>query len=118
MVRNRKINGFKFLRQHPILFRYYGEERFFVADFYCKDLNLIVEIDGGVHERQKYYDKIREEILETQKDLYVIRFTNDEVINHKDKILDRLLKYSKDFTHPATLPRVTPPCLQGGAGGG
>jgi len=35
-VRNKQINGYKFLRQHPIYYDYEGRERFFIADFYCR----------------------------------------------------------------------------------
>jgi len=46
-VCNKQIKGYKFLRQHPINYEFEGRERFIIADFYCRELNLIVEIDGG-----------------------------------------------------------------------
>ena len=52
-IRNKQINGIKFLRQHPVFYEYDRRERYFIADFYCKDLHLVIEIDGGIHEQQK-----------------------------------------------------------------
>jgi len=89
-VRNKKFFGFRFLRQHPIFYEYWGKKKFFVADFYCRELKLIVEIDGGIHETQKDYDRIRTEILETQKDLKVLRFKNEEVLSNINGVMKRL----------------------------
>jgi very-short-patch-repair endonuclease len=44
-VRNRKFLGNKFLRQHPIFYDLKGKESFFIADFYCHEKKLIVELD-------------------------------------------------------------------------
>jgi very-short-patch-repair endonuclease len=89
-VKNKQFLGYKFLRQHPIFYEYYDKEKFFIADFYCRDLKLVVEIDGGVHEEQKDYDKIRTEILEAQHDLNVIRYENEEVTQGIIKVLMNL----------------------------
>jgi very-short-patch-repair endonuclease len=56
VIRNRGLDGYKFLRQHPIFFEYEHERRFFVADFYCHACRLVVEIDGGIHAQQQEYD--------------------------------------------------------------
>ncbi|MBN1291400.1 MAG: DUF559 domain-containing protein [Candidatus Latescibacteria bacterium] len=90
-VRNRKIHGCKFLRQHPIRFEIDGKRRFFVADFYCADYKIVVEIDGAIHNRQKDYDKLRTYIIEN-KGLRVIRFKNDDVEHDIDGIIDILTK--------------------------
>jgi very-short-patch-repair endonuclease len=57
IVRNRRLNGHKFLRQHSIRFNYYGKVLFFVADFYSAKLKLVIEIDGKIHENQQEYDQ-------------------------------------------------------------
>lgn len=61
--------GVKFRRQHPLLF--------YVADFYCHQLKLVVEIDGGVHNKEdvKINDEIRQREIE-ELGITVIRFTN------------------------------------------
>jgi very-short-patch-repair endonuclease len=79
-VRNRKINSKKFYRQYPISFEYYGQQRHFIADFYCHECKLVVEIDGGIHEKQKDYDKLRTEII-NKLGMTVIRFKNEDVEN-------------------------------------
>jgi very-short-patch-repair endonuclease len=79
-VRNRKINSKKFYRQYPISFEYYGQQRHFIADFYCHECKLVVEIDGGIHEKQKDYDKLRTEII-NKLGMKVIRFKNEDVEN-------------------------------------
>jgi len=89
--RRRQFMGYKFLRQHPVFYEYYGKRKFFIADFYCHELKLVVEIDGGIHEKQKDYDRLRSEILESQKGLRVIRFNNEEVLKEINK--DTFLQY-------------------------
>jgi very-short-patch-repair endonuclease len=89
IVRKRKIDGFRFYRQLPIEFEMDGYKRFFVADFYCKQRKLIVEIDGGVHERQQEYDEYRTFIIE-QLGMRVVRFTNEEVRFEIKNVVERL----------------------------
>ncbi len=89
-VRNKQFHGLKIRRQHPVFYTLLGKTRFFIADFYCADLNLIIEIDGGIHEKQKYYDTLRSEILATQKQIKIIRFTNDDILKNIDLVLMRL----------------------------
>ena len=88
-VRNKKIDGIRFYRQFPIEFEIDGRKRFFIADFYCKQHKLVVEIDGGIHELQPEYDAYRSLIIE-QLGLRVIRFTNDEVRFESDKVIEKL----------------------------
>ena len=72
IVRDRKISGKKFLRQHPIIYDFYEKPYYFFADFYCAELNLILEVDGGIHEEQSEYDEQRTLILK-EKGLKVLR---------------------------------------------
>jgi very-short-patch-repair endonuclease len=70
LIRNRKIMGLKFRRQQVI--------EGFVVDFYCNDLRLGIEIDGGIHSKQQDYDRLRQEILESES-IRIIRITNEEI---------------------------------------
>jgi very-short-patch-repair endonuclease len=88
-VRNRRFQNMKFNRQHVIAFTYDEERRFFIADFYCAEKKLIVEIDGGVHEMQEEYDMLRDFLLK-ERQCSVIRFSNDEVLNRMYGVLERL----------------------------
>ena len=91
LVRNRKLFGKKFLRQHPIVFKYLGKERFFIADFYCAEKKLVVEIDGKIHENQEEYDALRKVII-NQLGVRVVRVKNEELGNTK-----RIINIIKPF---------------------
>ena len=84
-LRNSKLLGFKFRRQHPI----YD----FIADFYCASCSLVVEIDGAYHEvkDQAAYDRERTFIL-NEINVKVIRFTNKEVLENIDFVLQEISK--------------------------
>jgi len=88
-VRNRQLNGKKFLRQHPILFEMDNRRRFFVADFYCHEKKLVVEIDGQVHEKQEDYDTLRTYIINALG-IQVVRFSNDEIEKNFKLVIERL----------------------------
>jgi len=88
-VRNRKIAGKKFLRQHPIVFFIGGEKRFFIADFYCAECRVVVEIDGKVHDRMKDHDALRDWIM-FELGYRVVRFTNDDINNRCHEIITKL----------------------------
>jgi very-short-patch-repair endonuclease len=80
IIRGRKLAGKKFLRQYPIVFDWQGRKRFFVVDFYCHESKLAIELDGGVHEKQKGHDQLREKILKSLG-IEVLRFDNDDIRN-------------------------------------
>ena len=90
-VRNRKIDGYKFLRQHPIQCTFDGYKRFFIADFYCAKRKLIVEIDGLIHKKQKDYDELRTYIIE-RFGMKVIRFKNYEIEKDINRVIRSLKK--------------------------
>jgi very-short-patch-repair endonuclease len=72
-LRNRKCDGLKFLRQHPI-----GP---YVVDFYCAQHRVIVEVDGNVHDQLDVwaYDALRQHTLE-DLGLAVLRLRNEDVM--------------------------------------
>jgi very-short-patch-repair endonuclease len=73
ILRRKKLSGYKFLRQHPIFYRIDKKwVDFYVADFYCAKLKLIIEVDGKIHEEQTEYDKERDSRL-LGKGIYVAR---------------------------------------------
>ena len=73
-LRNRKLNGWKFRRQHPL--------DKFIVDFYCNEKKLVVELDGSVHSEKinKEYDEARTAML-SGLNVIVLRFKNEEVVN-------------------------------------
>ncbi len=93
-IRNKQLNGKKFLRQHPIVYEINKKELFFfIPDFYCSEAKLAVELDGGIHDYTKERDKNRDNILDS-KGIRVIRIKNKElqdiesVLNKIKKALD------------------------------
>lgn len=90
-VRDRRFCGKKFYRQKVIFFNHYGTQRFFIADFYCHELKVVIELDGGVHKQQKEYDEIRSEIINS-KGIKVIRFNNEEIEENINLVLINLKK--------------------------
>jgi very-short-patch-repair endonuclease len=77
----KQINGFRFRRQHPI--------DIFIADFYCHEVKLVVEIDGEIHLARKDYDIGRTAEME-KYGIKVIRFDNSEVENNIDDVIKRI----------------------------
>ncbi len=88
-LRNRNFLGLKFVRQSPISYQINGVSSVFVADFYCHELKLVIELDGEIHEDQIEKDKIRDFILEA-KGLSIIRFKNREIIKDPKILLQNL----------------------------
>jgi very-short-patch-repair endonuclease len=69
-LRARQIKGFQFNRQKPL-----GK---FIVDFYCKSLDLVIEVDGSSHEGRETYDRDRD--IELQKlGLTILRFPDLDV---------------------------------------
>ena len=76
--------GVRFKAQHPI--------DIFVVDFYCHQSKLVVEVDGEIHLSQKDYDEGRTAELE-RFDLKIIRFTNQEVLNDVNRVVDEIKRH-------------------------
>ncbi len=87
-LRDRKLGGYKFRRQHPI-----GP---FIADFYCAQARLVVEIDGSVHAEQRERDRARDDLLESWG-YHVIRFWNSDVVERLAEVLDEILSVCRQF---------------------
>ncbi|MEM7131245.1 MAG: DUF559 domain-containing protein [Chloroflexota bacterium] len=81
-LRGRKVHGLKFRRQHPI-------ERF-IVDFYCAEHQLVIEVDGRIHEDRAVQDQQRTDWLEA-RGYRVMRFTNREVFHDIQGTLDRIV---------------------------
>jgi len=94
-LRGKKLGGLKFRRQHPI--------NFYIADFYCHQARLVVEVDGLIHnnEDQKRHDQQRTGIM---KDfgIMVLRFSNDQVHKNLPKVLETIEKVAKTRIHESS----------------
>jgi methionine--tRNA ligase beta chain len=108
MLRGKKLEGFKFRRQHII-----GS---YIADFVCLDKMLIIEVDGLIHQlpENKVNDLERTEWL-NKEGFTVIRFTNEEVLAETDKTLELISLKLQSL--PEKVKRLPNPPLGGGGAG-
>jgi adenine-specific DNA-methyltransferase len=80
-LRNRRLLGCKFRRQHPI-----GP---FFVDFVCLELMLVIEIDGGQHALDIERDAERTAYLGS-KGFSVLRFWNNQVLSETESVLEKI----------------------------
>jgi len=80
-LRNRKLCGVKFRRQHEIYC--------FIVDFASFEAELVIEVDGLIHETTVEYDTFRPEIIEAVG-YTVLRFNNQEVFEDLEGVLVRI----------------------------
>jgi leucyl-tRNA synthetase len=81
-IRNRKL-GYKFRRQHAI-----GKYR---VDFVCLEKQLVIEVDGPIHDKQNEEDENRTKKL-IELGFRVVRFNNDDVKYKIDDVLEQIKK--------------------------
>jgi very-short-patch-repair endonuclease len=86
LLRNRQLHGFKFRRQHQ-----FGD---YIADFYCREAQLVIECDGSAHNANEswHHDQERDAYMIAQG-LHVLRFTNTEVLKDTDTVLAKIVRY-------------------------
>ena len=87
-LRNKQFHAYDFQRQKPLLN--------YIVDFYCAELNLVIEIDGRYHEGISHADSKRDEELNGYK-MTVIRFSETEVTNNMFNVLRTLEAYLEEF---------------------
>ena len=81
-LRDRRLKGYKFRRQHPI-----GE---FIVDFACTEHGFVIELDGGQH-ADNLADARRTAWLESQG-WRVIRFRNNDILSNTAGVVDTILR--------------------------
>ena len=83
LLRDRRMLGFKFRRQHQI-----GR---YIADFYCREAQLVIECDGAIHDRneQWQHDQARDAYL-TQQGIRVVRLSNDQILAETETVLEEI----------------------------
>lgn len=87
-LRDRRLAGLKFRRQHPI--------DKFIVDFYCHEVRLVVEVDGAVHREKNQIerDALRTEVL-SRLGLSVMRVTNTEIETELEKVLTKIAEAAR-----------------------
>jgi very-short-patch-repair endonuclease len=97
-IRRRNIGSEKFLRQFPIfIIQDLGRKAFYIADFYCAKHKLVIEVDGPIHLLKKEYDANRD-IAMREWGFSILRFTNDEVIDDLNDVVNRIEEYISNNT--------------------
>ena len=85
-LRSRSLDGLKFRRQHPI--------EPYIVDFYCAEVQLIVELDGESHNGREDYDRQRSEYL-GRLGFRVIRVSNDDVLHNLEGVVAYILRIAR-----------------------
>ncbi|WP_414601164.1 endonuclease domain-containing protein [Algoriphagus sp. NG3] len=66
----------------------------YIADFYCHELRLVIELDGEVHndEEQREHDINRDAIIKEYA-IHILRFKNEEILHELPKVLECVRSY-------------------------
>ena len=88
LLKKSQLRGYQFLRQRPI--------DKYIVDFFSKELNLIIEVDGEIHKFIIGKDKERENDLR-KLGYSIIRFTNDEIQFEFINVLRTLEDFIDEF---------------------
>ncbi|MCK7506627.1 MAG: endonuclease domain-containing protein [Desulfobacterales bacterium] len=83
VLKEKQLKGYQFRRQRPVLQ--------YIADFLCKELMLIVEVDGITHDTEETVakDRQRENDL-IEEGFKIVRFTDEEVLANINGVADQL----------------------------
>jgi very-short-patch-repair endonuclease len=84
-LKNRKVFKTRFRRQHPI--------DIFVADLYCHEYKLVIEIDGEIHSIHEIQEHDDGRTYEIEKfGIKTLRFTNNQIFTDLDSVKENILK--------------------------
>lgn len=98
VLRARQMHGYQFRRQRPVLH--------YIADFMCKELCLIIEVDGITHAHEEAVEKdiARQKAL-GKAGFTVLRFTDEEVLTAIDRVYNKIASW---IENNATVPPPDP----------
>lgn len=98
LLRDRQLLGYPFLRQRPIAGC--------IADFFCKELKLVIEVDGASHDEPgaAQRDASRDERL-SALGYTTLRFTDEEVMLRTDEVHARLVRWIEEHSSGPPNPR-------------
>ena len=98
-LRSRQLHGYKFRRQVWL-----GP---FIADFFCAEARLIVEVDGDSHASQLAYDE-RRTVWLGREGFNVVRVTNADVMKNIDGVLAFIVSHLPSPSQPSAGPLPLP----------
>ena len=94
LLRDRRLLGFKFRRQHPL--------PPYVLDFYCEELKLAVELDGGQHNQDAIAaNDVERDRIVASHGIELVRYWNHDVMQRTESVLE-------DLVHRALRRRPSP----------
>ena len=91
VLRARQMKGYQFRRQRPVMD--------FIADFMCKELRLVIEVDGITHDNKLDRDKRRDDKLR-QAGFYVFRCTDKEVLTNIEGVMRAIERVIEEIDPP------------------
>ena len=96
LVRNRQILGLKFFRQ-------YGVDSY-ILDFYCPEVELAIEVDGGQHntELNSRKDQERTSYLNS-RNIQVLRLWNNDVLQNAEGVFEIIINKIKELLPTSSL---------------
>jgi very-short-patch-repair endonuclease len=96
LLRNRRIAGAKFRRQHPV-----GR---YILDFYCVEKQLGIELDGGQHGEEVEYDQQWDSWLRGQG-IHVLRFWNNQMLMETEAVMEVIYQVVVETNSDQQAPR-------------
>ncbi|KAF0201438.1 MAG: hypothetical protein FD170_2755 [Bacteroidetes bacterium] len=96
-IRNRKCGGLKFRRQHPF--------QKFILDFYCHEIGLTIEVDGGIHDNPDVLEHDSNRTFELENvGVKVLRFRNQDVLENIDEVLKCIIDFAETYNTSSLRP--------------
>ena len=98
-IKNKKLLGYDFDRQRPV-----GN---YIVDFFCKDLNLAIEVDGITHEESEVAkrDEVRQQELEALG-ISFLRFDALLVVNKVEAAVREMVNWIEDYEKAHGIPEA------------
>ena len=100
-LRAGQMKGYQFRRQRPVL-RY-------IADFLCKELKLVIEVDGITHKDGETEEKDKRKTGDLESAGFkVIRFTDEEVLKNMSGVMERIERVVEEMGRSSPPPPPPP----------
>jgi len=102
VLKAKRMRGYSFRRQRPI--------SNFIADFMCKELMLVIEVDGITHEWEETQikDKLKQAAF-TDLGFALLRFTDEDVLSGINEVANRIEQFIDEFENKINHPLNPPP---------
>ncbi len=99
VLRAGQMKGYSFRRQRPVLK--------YIADFMCKEIQLVIEVDGITHDTKQAQDRRKTEELE-RAGFLVLRFTDEEVLTNIGGVASKIEQTVREIERSSVLSRRVP----------